>query len=119
MIRTKKIKIIKNTKGNIIKFVNKNQLPLKKFGEIYFSEIKPNTTKDWKYHQNRNQYLTIAGGSVVFFFKKKKNGKIKKILLKYPTKLNSIFIPKKYYYKFECISKKKSIIVNIIDEIVK
>ena len=73
MIRTKKIKIIKNTKGNIIKFVNKNQLPLKKFGEIYFSEIKPNTTKDWKYHQNRNQYLTIADGSVVFFFKKKKN----------------------------------------------
>ena len=37
----------------------------------------------------------------------KKNGKIKKILLKYPNKLNSIFIPKKYYYKFECISKKK------------
>ncbi len=119
MIRTKKIKIIKNSKGNIIKFVNKNQLPLNKFGEIYFSEIKPNTTKDWKYHQNRNQYLTIADGSVIFSFKKKKNGKIKKILLKYPNKLNSIFIPKKYYYKFECISKKKSIIVNIIDEIVK
>lgn len=119
MIRKKKIKIIKNPKGNIVKFVNKNQLPFKKFGEIYFSEIKPNTTKNWKYHENRNQYLTIVEGSVVFFFKKKIKGKIKKILLKYPNKLNSIFIPKKYFYKFKCISKKKSIIVNIIDEIIK
>jgi len=119
MIRKKKIKIIKNPKGNIVKFVNKNQLPFKKFGEIYFSEIKPNTIKNWKYHENRNQYLTIVEGSVVFFFKKKIKGKIKKILLKYPNKLNSIFIPKKYFYKFKCISKKKSIIVNIIDEIIK
>lgn len=119
MIRKKKIKIIKNPKGNIVKFVNKNQLPFKKFGEIYFSEIKPNTTKNWKYHENRNQYLTIVEGSVVFFFKKKIKGKIKKILLKYPNKLNSIFIPKKYFYKFKCISKKKSIIINIIDEIIK
>ena len=119
MIRKKKIKIIRNPKGNIVKFVNKNQLPFKKFGEIYFSEIKPNTTKNWKYHENRNQYLTIVEGSVVFFFKKKIKGKIKKILLKYPNKLNSIFIPKKYFYKFKCISKKKSIIVNIIDEIIK
>ena len=68
MIRIKKTKIIKNYKGRIIKFANKNDLPFKKFGEIYFSEIKQGINKDWKYHQNRNQFLTIIQGSVVFFF---------------------------------------------------
>ena len=119
MIRRKKIKIIKNNKSKIIKFANNRQLPFKKFGEIYFSEIKPNTSRDWKFYKNRNQYLTVIQGSVLFFFKKNKKSKEKKILLKYSDQIDAIFIPKSYYYKFECSSKKKSIIVNIIDQIVK
>lgn len=119
MIRKKKIKIIKKNSSKVIKFVNKNQLPFSKFGEIYFSEVKPKIIKDWKIHKNRNQYLTIIQGSVIFFFKKTQKSKEKKIYLKYPDKLSSIFIPKNYYYKFQCISKKKSIIVNVIDQIVK
>ena len=119
MIRIKKTKIIKSNESRIIKFANKNNLPFKKFGEIYFSEVKPQINKDWKYHQNRNQFLTIIEGSVMFFFKKKKGGKVKKVLLTYPNRLNSIYIPKRNYYKFKCVSKKKSFIINIIDEIVK
>ena len=119
MIKKKKIKIIKNNKSKIIKFVNRNELPFKKFGEIYFSEVKPKIPKDWKFYNNRNQYLTVIQGSVMFFFKKNKESKEKKILLKYSDKIEAIFIPKNYYYKFECVSKKKSIIVNIIDQIVK
>ena len=68
MIRIKKTKIIKSNESRIIKFANKNNLPFKKFGEIYFSEVKPQINKDWKYHQNRNQFLTIIEGSVMFFF---------------------------------------------------
>ena len=119
MIKKKKIKIIKNNNSKIIKFVNKNQLPFKKFGEIYFSELKPKISKDWKFYNNRNQYLTVIQGRVMFSFKKNKESKEKKILLKYSDKIDAIFIPKNCYYKFECISKKKSIIVNIIDQIVK
>ena len=55
----------------------------------------------------------------MFFFKKKKGGKVKKVLLTYPNRLNSIYIPKRNYYKFKCVSKKKSFIINIIDEIVE
>ena len=45
MIKKIKIKIIKNVKGNIIKFFNFNQKLLKKYGEIYFSEVKRNKFK--------------------------------------------------------------------------
>ena len=118
MIKKNKITVIKNSKGNIIKFINFNKLPLKKLGEIYFSEIKPNIFKGWKYHNSRNQYLTVLSGNVEFSFKKKINSKIKKISISSKNPY-AIFIPKKIYYSFKCHSKNKAIIINIIDEIIK
>ena len=53
MIKKIKIRIIKNVKGNIIKFFNFNQKFLKKYGEIYFSEVKKNKFKGWKYHEKK------------------------------------------------------------------
>ena len=118
MIKKKKIKIIKSNKGNIIKFLNFKKKLLNKYGEIYFSEVKKNHFKGWKFHKFRNQILTICSGSVVFSFKKKINGKIKKIKMSYPNNLFSIFIPKKTHYSFKCTSKKTAIIINLIDEII-
>ena len=115
----KKIKVIKNKKGNIIKFLNFKKTFLKRYGELYFSEVKKNHFKGWKFHNNRNQIVTICSGAVIFELKKHSNGKIKKIKLSYPNNLYSIFIPKKTFYSFKCISKRNAIIINLIDEIVK
>ena len=119
MVKLKKIKIIKNKKGNIIKFLNFKKNFFKKNGEIYFSEVKKNNFKGWKFHLNRNQMLTICSGTVLFSFKKNLKSKEKKVKLSYPNNLYSIFIPKKTYYSFKCLSKKKALIINFIDEIVK
>ena len=117
MIKLRKIKIIKNEKGNLIKFINKNNLKIK-FGEIYFSEVLPNKFKGWKFHENRNQLMTIASGKVRFSFKSKNTNKLKIKTLSFPKRLSTIFIPKKAYYSFKCLSNKKALLVNIIDEIV-
>ena len=115
----KKIKIKKNHRGNIVKFADLNSLPFKKLGEIYFSEVKPKLLKGWKYHNLRNQYLTVAYGSVEFSFKKSPKDKIKKTIINIKNKQYALFIPKKTYYSFKCLSKDKAIIVNIIDEVVR
>ena len=119
MIKKNKIKIIKSRKGNIIKFLNFKKKILNRYGEIYFSEVKKNYFKGWKFHKNRNQILTIVSGTVIFSFKKSLKDKAKIIKLSYPNNLYSLFIPKKTYYSFRCVSKKKGIIINLIDEIVK
>lgn len=116
-MKIKKLKIIDlKSRGKIIKFLNIKDLGFKKFKEIYFSETPPNVFKGWKYHENRNQILTIIKGSIVFFFRRGKE--IQKIKISYPRKIYKIFIPKKTYYAFKCTSKSSAIIVNIIDEIV-
>ena len=120
MIKKKKIKIIKNKKGNIIKFFNfQKDTSKKKYGEIYFSEVKKKYFKGWKFHEKRNQIMTICSGSIEVSFKNKNSSRIKKIKLSYPKNLYALQIPKKTYYSFRCLSRQKAIIVNIIDEVVK
>ena len=119
MIKKIKIKIIKKKKLNITKFANLKKLPFKKLGEIYFSEAEPNLWSTWKFYEKRNQYLTVASGSVEFLYKEKLDGKKKKIILSNTKKSFALYIPKKYYYCFKCISKNKALIINIIDEVVK
>ena len=118
-MKKKKIKIIKNKKGNIIKFLNFKKKLLPKYGELYFSEVKKGQFKGWKYHEKRNQISTISSGIVIFSFKKKLDGKVNKIKMSYPNDLFSIYIPKKTYYSFRCISKNSAMIISLIDEIVK
>tara|TARA_B100000787_G_scaffold61478_1_gene44984 strand:- start:356 stop:715 length:360 start_codon:yes stop_codon:yes gene_type:complete len=119
VIKKIKIKIIKKKKLNITKFANFRKIPLKKLGEIYFSEAEPNIWSTWKFYETRNQYLTIAYGSVEFLYKNKLNGKVKKITINNSKKLFALYIPQKHYYRFKCTSKNKALIINIIDEVVK
>lgn len=119
MIKKIKIKLIKKKNTNIVKFANLKKLPFKKLGEIYFSHVEPGLWSNWKFYGKRNQYLTVASGSLDFLYKYKSNGKIKKITLKSSKQSFALFIPKKYYYRFKCTSINNAIIVNIIDEVVE
>ena len=120
MIKKVKIKLIKKKKNlNIIKFANLKKLPFKKSSEIYFSEAEPNTWSMWKFYEKRNQYLTVASGSVEFSCKEKLDDKKKIIILCSSGQPFALHIPKRHYYRFKCISKDKALIVNIIDEVIK
>ena len=119
MIKKIKIKLVKKKKLKIIKFANIKKIPLKKLGEIYFSEVAPNLWSTWKFYESRNQYLTVVNGSVEFLWKERLNGVKKKIILNSLRQPSALYIPEKHYYCFKCISKNKAIIINIIDEVVK
>lgn len=116
-INFEKIKIIKNSKGNIVKFLNQNFTKFK-FKEIYFSEIKKGNFKGWKFHKKRFQVMTLAQGSINFIYKYNFNGKVFMKKISYPNNLFRIFLPKKIFYTFKCTSVKKAILINLINEVV-
>jgi hypothetical protein len=115
----KKIKVIKNSRGNLYKMISKKDNFFSKFGEIYFSEAHPKKFKGWKIHKTRTQLITVVNGSVKFFMKKNLEDKPKIIQISYPNKMKLLKIMPNTYYSFKCISKKKSLIANLIDEVVK
>lgn len=101
-----KLNQIKNSSGNVIKYIDSSFKKLSRISEVYLSELKPNTIKAWKINYTSNQFLTNIVGKVTFLFKKK--NKKKKIILK---KYEAVFIPKGTYYGFSNLSKKNNCLI--------
>ena len=60
------IKIFKNKKGDLIKYLSSKDRFFKKFGEIYFSEIKKGQVKGRNFHKRYKCHLAVRSGSVNF-----------------------------------------------------
>ena len=116
MVGIKKISLkeIKSKKGNILKFLSKKNNFYKKFGEIYFSEIKFGKTKGWNYHKRNKCHLSVISGRVKFHFLKKGKKKYfsKKITLSRKN-YSMIIIDPKIFFSFKGLGKK-NIIVNFM-----
>ena len=61
--------IIHNEKGNIFKFVTLDKFPDFIKGDIYFSEVNPFTTKDWRRHNKLNCIIGVVYGEVTIKIK--------------------------------------------------
>ena len=101
-------------KGDIFKYNLVDKFFKKGIKDLYFSEIKKNKIKGWKYKSNISTVLIVVEGKIKFYFKDKLknnktlvlNSKQKKILV----------ISKKIYFKFENLYSKKSIIISFLNE---
>ena len=115
LIKLSKGKTIKNKKGNIIKFINKRDKLFKKFGELYFSEIKIKKEKGWNYHKKNTCLINVPFGKVRFRIYNVSKNKMQTILLS--DKNNLILqIPPKNWFSFKSLTKK-SLVANILDNV--
>ena len=88
--------IIKNTKGNILKYKLKYYFFKKKISDFYFSNIKKNTFKDWKI-KKKNTVLIVVEGNVIFEFE----SKFKRTKININSKKKQILIiPKNTKFRF-------------------
>ena len=58
-------KLIKNKKGNILKYISKKDVFIKQFGEVYFSYINKNKTKGWNLHKKNKCFIICLYGQVL------------------------------------------------------
>lgn len=111
-IKIIKNKIIKNNKGNILKFVSNKSSFFKKFGEVYFNEIKINYKKGWTKHTKNNCIIQCIKGKILFHLIDNKSKEKKIILSEKNAKL--IKIPPGIWFAFESLVNK-SMLVNLIE----
>ena len=111
-------KVIKNQKGNILKFLNKNSSFFKTFGEVYFTEILKNKIKGWNYHKKNQCILCVPHGKVEFFLVDgRKNSKtyLKEDRITVGKKRPFIIIvPPKIWISFKS-KEKNSLVVNFME----
>lgn len=112
------LKVIKNKKGDLLKYLSIKEKFFKKFGEIYFSEIKRGQIKGWKLHKRYKCHLSVLSGSVTFNFEdSRKNSKtyLKKDKVTLNKKNYSLLIvPPNIWFSFTT-KNKISIVVNTLN----
>ena len=117
--KLKKIKVISlkkisNTKGDVWHAVKSNEKHFYRFGELYFSWIKPGKIKAWKYHKKMTMSLIVPVGNVLCVFFDEYNKKFVKINIG-DKNYKKIIVPPGYIFGFKNISNNKSLIANFAD----
>ncbi len=112
-IKIIKLKKIKNKKGDILKYISSKNKYFKKFGEIYFTEIKYNQTKGWNFHKKSQCLISVPFGKVKFTFANNLNGK-KKIKIIGRNNYSLIVLPPKIWFNFKSLDKL-SLVANTIN----
>ena len=108
-------KIIKTKNGDVLRFLRKQEL--KKFNEIYFSEILPKSIKAWKKNISTEQNIIVPSGNIkLALIKNLDDKKIKIIFLGKKFDYGIYIIPKNTWYGFKCIGKEKALIINCISK---
>tara|TARA_B100000767_G_scaffold273534_1_gene303946 strand:+ start:25314 stop:25769 length:456 start_codon:yes stop_codon:yes gene_type:complete len=107
-----KVKKIKQNKGNIHKFIDIKSPLFKSFGEIYFTEVKKNSTKGWKKHKKTVSLIKVINGKIRFIFFYRKTF--------YSIDINHldnviIQIPPKIWFAFKGIAKN-NLLSNLINK---
>ena len=119
-IKTIKLKISTNPKGDVLKYLTRQNKYFKKFGEVYFTEIKKNKVKGWNCHKKNNCLLVVPYGKVQFWFidgryNSKSRYKEKKITIskKYH---RIISVPAKVWFSFKSLTGL-SIVANCMENV--
>ena len=114
-IKIIKLKISTNPKGDVLKYLTRKNKNFKKFGEVYFTEIKKNKVKGWNFHKKCWCLLAVPYGKVKFTFAKNINSK-KKIIIIGKKNYSIIVVPPRIWFNFMSI-KKISLVVNTLNQI--
>jgi dTDP-4-dehydrorhamnose 3,5-epimerase len=114
-IKIIKKEIIKNKKGNILKFISQKDLFFKGFGEIYFSQIKKNKVKGWNLHKKHTCLICVPYGKVSFSIYDSRIKKIIKVIIG-PHNNKIIQIPPGFWFSFKSIDNH-SIVANLMNYI--
>ena len=112
-IKTIKLKISTNPKGDVLKYLTRKNKNFKKFGEVYFTEIKKNKVKGWNFHKKCWCLLAVPYGKVKFTFAKNINSKKKTIIIG-KKKYSIIVVPPRIWFNFMSI-EKISLVVNTLN----
>lgn len=111
-----KLKKFNNIRGDLLKYISKNDNFFEKFGEVYFTEIKKKP-KGWNYHKYNKCLIAVPYGKVQFTLvdgRKKKTDFNKRLKISIGKKnYFLLIIPPKVWFSFRSLTNF-SLIANLI-----
>ena len=114
------LKQIKDQRGMVMHMLRCDAPHFKKFGEVYFSLIKPGVSKGWKKHYEMTQHFACPQGRIKLVIYDDREGSsthglVNTVTFGVENEYNLVIVPKQLYYSFRCISEAPAIMANCAD----
>tara|TARA_Y100000741_G_scaffold277327_1_gene217167 strand:- start:59 stop:481 length:423 start_codon:yes stop_codon:yes gene_type:complete len=100
--------------GDVLHALKQSDQGYKNFGEVYFSKIKFNAVKAWKFHKKMSLNLVVPIGNVKFVFFDEHESKFREIIIG-QTNYKRIFVPPKIWFGFKGLDENVNLIMNVAD----
>ena len=115
------LKIIADELGVVLHMLRNDDPVFEKFGEVYFSEIKPGSVKAWKRNKNQTQNLAVPSGEIdlVIYDDRQDSttrGSLFNCTLGRPDHYSLIRIPPLLWYGFRGRGDAPSLIANCLNQ---
>jgi dTDP-4-dehydrorhamnose 3,5-epimerase len=119
-VTTHVLKELADDRGAVLHMLSINAPDFKRFGECYFSEVKPGAIKAWKMHHKQTQNFAVPVGRLrlVIFDDRdssKTKGNLKILELGRPDAYLRVQIPPGLWYGFACIGENSALLANCAD----
>ena len=114
------LKQIKDERGTVLHMMRCDSSDFTRFGECYFSEVRPGAVKAWKLHHAQTQNLTVPVGRIrlVIYDGREESltqGRVQVLELGRPDAYLRLRIPPGLWYGFTCISDTPALLANCPD----
>ena len=111
-IKVVKLKKIPTDGGDVLHFLKNGDQGYKRFGEIYFSQIKYGKVKAWKKHLKMTLNLVVPVGNVRFVFYSP-NKDIFRVEEIGSSNYSRIIVPPGIWFGFKGLSKDNNLVSNL------
>ncbi|MBX7148125.1 dTDP-4-dehydrorhamnose 3,5-epimerase family protein [bacterium] len=111
---------IADERGAVLHMLRADAEGFTRFGECYFSEIRPGAVKAWKCHHKQTQNLAVPVGRIRLVIydareHSKSHGQLQVIELGRPDAYSRVKILPGLWYGFSCISSVPALLANCAD----
>ena len=118
-IKITPLKQIEDERGKVMHMLRKDSDNFVRFGEIYFSTVRPNKIKGWHLHKKMTLNYAVVFGEIKFVLydarpNSKTKGQIQKFLLS-QSNYKFISVPPLIWNGFKGIGNKTAIVANCAD----
>ena len=112
-------KIIKMEDGDILHAIKSTDETFRKFGEAYFSTIKPGRIKAWKMHKIMTLNIVVPIGEIKFVLFEENNALSSDIVFHEYTlsraNYKRLTVPPRIWMGFKCLSNGNALLLNVAD----
>jgi dTDP-4-dehydrorhamnose 3,5-epimerase len=115
------LRVIEDARGAVLHMLREDWPVFTRFGEVYFSEVKPNVVKGWKWHSAKTQRFAVPVGRVKLVLYDDRSdsptaGRFAEYELGRPDAYVLVIVPPRVWYAFTAVGESTALMANCADQ---